>query len=160
MSKLAVLFPGIGYTCDKPLLYYSGKLLKSLDYVIIPVQYTCFTENVKKDPARMQKAAHMALEQAEEILDHVEWADYNEILFVSKSLGTVVSSAYAQRHRIPCRQILFTPVEAAFQFAGRNAIAFHGTKDPVANTAVIEENCRRLKIMLYETDAAKYALTP
>ena len=26
MSKIAVLFPGIGYTCDKPLLYYSAKL--------------------------------------------------------------------------------------------------------------------------------------
>ena len=24
MSKIAVLFPGIGYTCDKPLLYYSA----------------------------------------------------------------------------------------------------------------------------------------
>lgn len=24
MSKLAVFFPGIGYTVDKPLLYYMG----------------------------------------------------------------------------------------------------------------------------------------
>ena len=25
MKKIACLFPGIGYTCDKPLLYYSWK---------------------------------------------------------------------------------------------------------------------------------------
>ena len=25
-KKIAVFFPGIGYTCDKPLLYYSAKL--------------------------------------------------------------------------------------------------------------------------------------
>jgi phosphoglycolate phosphatase len=24
-DKIAVIFPGIGYTCDKPLLYYAGK---------------------------------------------------------------------------------------------------------------------------------------
>ena len=28
MKKLLVLFPGIGYTCDKPLLHYAGKLFK------------------------------------------------------------------------------------------------------------------------------------
>ena len=29
-KKIACLFPGIGYTCDKPLLYYSRMLLKEL----------------------------------------------------------------------------------------------------------------------------------
>ena len=28
-NKLAVIFPGIGYTKDKPLLYYAGKLAKA-----------------------------------------------------------------------------------------------------------------------------------
>ena len=32
MAKLAVFFPGIGYTVDKPLLYYSRKLAAALDY--------------------------------------------------------------------------------------------------------------------------------
>ena len=27
MKKLVVLFPGIGYHCDKPLLYYGLKLI-------------------------------------------------------------------------------------------------------------------------------------
>ena len=32
-KKLAVLFPGIGYTCDKPLLYYSGECVRAfVDY--------------------------------------------------------------------------------------------------------------------------------
>ena len=26
MSNLVILFPGIGYTCDKPLLYYGRKI--------------------------------------------------------------------------------------------------------------------------------------
>ena len=39
MKKLAVLFPGIGYHCDKPLLYYSKKYLKVYGYEIIEVNY-------------------------------------------------------------------------------------------------------------------------
>ena len=32
MKKIAVLFPGIGYNCDKPLLYYSRRLAQNAGY--------------------------------------------------------------------------------------------------------------------------------
>ena len=35
MKKLAVLFPGIGYHVDKPLLYYGAKLAKQYDFLKI-----------------------------------------------------------------------------------------------------------------------------
>ncbi|MCQ2506160.1 MAG: hypothetical protein MJ113_03185 [Lachnospiraceae bacterium] len=38
-KKLAVLFPGIGYSVDRPLLYYSKKVLKAKGYEIIEVNY-------------------------------------------------------------------------------------------------------------------------
>ena len=39
--KLAVFFPGIGYHCDKPLLYYSQKLAKECGYEeTIALSYT------------------------------------------------------------------------------------------------------------------------
>jgi len=158
MKKLAVLFPGIGYTCDKPLLYYSWKVLKKLDYEVFPVPYTGFPDGVKGNAEKMQKAAQMALDQAEEMLKEINWSDYEDIVFVSKSVGTVVGTAYARRHEIVCRHILFTPVEGTFRFAGNNAIAFHGTADPWVDTNVIKENCRRLGIPLYITEAANHSL--
>ena len=39
-KKLAVFFPGIGYTVDKPLLYYSRKLAASAGYDIRLLPYT------------------------------------------------------------------------------------------------------------------------
>ena len=30
--KIAVFFPGIGYHCDKPLLYYARKLVQEYGY--------------------------------------------------------------------------------------------------------------------------------
>ena len=40
--KAAVFFPGIGYHCDKPLLYYSRKLAQECGYEeTIALSYTC-----------------------------------------------------------------------------------------------------------------------
>ena len=38
-NQLAVLFPGIGYHIDKPLLYYSAKLARARGYDLLAVQY-------------------------------------------------------------------------------------------------------------------------
>ena len=158
MKKLAVIFPGIGYTCDKPLLYYSWKLLKTSGYEIIPVSYSGFPDGVKGNAEKMHLAAIMALEQSERILKSINWDEYEDIVFVSKSVGTVVGSAYARQHHIACRHVLFTPVEETFQFADREAIVFHGTGDPWAETTAIEEQCRALGITLYETENANHSL--
>ena len=156
--KLACLFPGIGYTCDKPLLYYSWKLLSGLGWEVVPVPYTGFPSGVKGNAEKMRQAANLALEQAEEILKDIKWSGYSDILLIGKSVGTVVCAAYAQRHHLKCRQILFTPVEETFRFAGRQSIAFHGTADPWADTKAVEEGCRRLGIPLYETEGANHSL--
>jgi len=158
MKNIACLFPGIGYTCDKPLLYYSWKLLKGLDWEVVPVPYTGFPSGVKGNAEKMQQSAQMALEQAEEILKDVRWSDYSDILLIGKSVGTVVCAAYARHHRLPCRQILFTPVEATFRFADQDSIVFHGTADPWADTKAIEDGCRRMNLPLYETENANHSL--
>ena len=157
-KKIACLFPGIGYTCDKPLLYYSQKLLKGLGWEVVPVPYSGFPDKVRGDAERMQLCVRMALEQAEELLGKINWSEYGDILFIGKSVGTVVCTAYAKRHRILCRQVLFTPVEATFQFAEKRAVAFHGTADPWADTRIIETLCRHMNIPLYKTEGANHSL--
>lgn len=158
MRKIACLFPGIGYTCDKPLLYYSWKMLNGLGWEIVPVEYSGFPSGVKGNAEKMQQCAHMALKQAEEILQGIDWNEFDEIMFIGKSVGTVVCAAYAKRHRLRCRQVLFTPVEAAFEFAARDSIVFHGTADPWADTKAIEKACEKLNLPLFETKGANHSL--
>ncbi len=157
-KKIACLFPGIGYTCDKPLLYYSWKMLKGMGWEVVPVPYSGFPSGVKGDPKKMQQCVHMALEQTESILRDVRWDEYTEILFIGKSVGTAVCAAFARRYRINCRQVLFTPVEGTFQFASGRSAVFHGTADPWAETKVIEACCRRLGIPIYKTEGANHSL--
>ena len=55
MKKTAVIFPGIGYHTDKPLLYYSRKIAASQGYDVIEVPYGKFPKGVKGSKEKMEK---------------------------------------------------------------------------------------------------------
>ena len=156
--KLAVIFPGIGYTADKPLLYYTGRLAHNHGYEIQTVSYHSLPENVKGDPEKMKQTFNIALEQTEQLLKDIDWDSYGTVLFVSKSIGTVIASAYATRHHLNVRSILFTPLTATFDFALPGSIAFHGTADPWAETDPVRTLAETKEVPLFVTENANHSL--
>ena len=159
-KKIAVIFPGIGYHTDKPLLYYGKKLAAGLGYEIQEVPYKGFKSGIKGDAARMKEAFELALAQTEEMLAQIQWDQAEDILFISKSIGTVVAAAYADRHGLTgVRHIYFTPLKETFLYpAGDSAIVFHGTADPWAEDQDIEEGCSRLGLPLILVPDSNHSL--
>ena len=156
--KLAVIFPGIGYTADKPLLYYTTRLAKKHGYQIQTVSYGTLPENIRGDSAKMKQAFELASEQTEQLLHGIDWSSYGSILFISKSIGTVIASAYASRHNIKGKSILFTPLTDTFSFARPGSIAFHGTADPWAETDSIRTLAEQKEVPLFLTPNANHSL--
>ncbi|MCC6094662.1 MAG: alpha/beta hydrolase [Eubacterium sp.] len=159
--KLAVVFPGIGYHCDKPLLYYSSKMAKSLDYKICKVPFHDLSG--KKDlignPKRMREVFEKARAQAEEMLSDIRWKQVEDILFLSKSVGTAVAASYAADHDLQVRHIYYTPVEETFRFMQEGSgIVFHGTADPWVETRIVQNGCREKMVPLYITEQANHSL--
>lgn len=157
-KKIAVLFPGIGYTCDKPLLYYAGKIVISKGYELVKVEYGNFPSGIKGNKEKMERAFHCGLEQVEDSLRDICWEEYEDILFVSKSIGTVISSAFARQHQLSVKNILFTPLQQTFLFTDENGIVFHGTADPWADTKDIIEGCKKLNLPLVLTEEGNHSL--
>lgn len=162
-NKLAIFFPGIGYHCDKPLLYYSRKLADEAGYKsILTLDYSLvgsnITGNIRGDREKMQQAFSYLYGQAAKQLSSVNWSDYNEILFVSKSIGTVIASAYAQNEHISCHQILYTPLYETYLFSPQNAIAFLGTSDPWSDIEKVTDISRTQKIPLFLYPDANHSL--
>ncbi len=131
MSKLAVFFPGIGYTADRPLLYYSRRMAAGLGYEIRLVTYSGFPKNALNDSEKMTACCRIALAQARQTLSDIDWDSYEDILFVGKSIGTGVAAWIAAnlpaRSRI--RLVLYTPLEETFTFPTDRAVVFTGTND-------------------------------
>lgn len=157
----AVVFPGIGYHCDKPLLYYAKKLAKSLGFEIINVPYDGFDakETIRNNPDGMQKAFSHAESEAEKILRNVDWSQYSTILFISKSIGTVVASKYAQDHGLHVHHIYYTPVEATFKYMkSRSGVAFTGTKDQWVDYQSAVDGCRERNVFCHIIENANHSL--
>lgn len=156
--KKAVIFPGVGYHTDKPLLYYSKKIAANYGYEVVEVPYGNFPKGVKGSKEKMEAAFFSALAQAEEILKGAELESCDDLLFISKSVGTAVASAYAQKHQLRTRNIYYTPVAASFQFMTQPGIVFHGTKDSWAETSVIRKGCEKGGFPLYITENANHSM--
>ena len=160
VSKLAIYFPGIGYHCDKPLLYYSRSLARELEYKEYRnISYTYEGKNIRGNQAKMQEAYEILFRQAEEELKDIDWSVYDEILFVSKSIGTVIASSYAEKYgRIGGKRVLYTPLAETFSFAPDQGIAFIGTADPWSSTEKIIQLARKKRLPLYVYDDCNHSL--
>lgn len=157
--KIAIIFPGVGYHTDKPLLYFGKKLAKEKGYEVIEVPYTGFATGIRGNQEKMKEAFETAYTQAEEILRPYSISDTDEVLIFSKSVGTVVAGAWQKRHEIRGKNIYFTPVEATFSFLRPGSgIVFHGTFDPWVKTAIVEEFCEKLSLPLYKTNGADHSM--
>lgn len=162
-NKLAVFFPGIGYHCDKPLLYYSRKLAAEAGYeTALTLDYSLagsnITGNIRGDKEKMQQAFSYLYAHAAKQLSSINWQDYDEIIFISKSIGTVIASAFAQQENICCRQILYTPLRETYDFHPQNAIAFIGTLDPWSNIEKVTDISGEQKIPLFLYPDANHSL--
>lgn len=157
-KKIAVLFPGIGYHTDKPLLYYSRKLAMERGYEIAEVKYGELPANVKGNVKKMLEAFNKALQYSKEQLDKIDFNVYDEVLFISKSVGTAVAAAYAKNNKINARQIYYTPVAESFEVIGENGIVFHGTADPWVDTDIVRNECEKRNLPLYITENANHSM--
>ena len=148
MTKLAVFFPGIGYTVDKPLLHYSRRIAQDLGYDIRLLTYSGFPKGVKGDRAKMVESYNIALAQSREMLTGIDLTQYEDVLFVGKSIGTIIAAQIASESPVTVRLILYTPLEDTFLFPVEKAIVFTGSADPWVggSKSRISQLCREREI--------------
>ena len=161
-KKLCVIFPGIGYTIDKPLLYYIRKIMQKDGYEIMSVTFSNLSKNIKGSKEKMHEAFENALSQAREQLENTDWESYEDIVFVGKSIGTAVSAAYGSEidtQDTDVRYIYLTPLVETYNFMKPSSgIAFHGTADPWADTDEVTELSQKKNIPLHTYEGANHSL--
>ncbi|MBR3267876.1 MAG: alpha/beta hydrolase [Oscillospiraceae bacterium] len=151
-KKLAVIFPGIGYHKDKPLLYYAARIAQNCGYETISVEYCNMPEKIRGNTEMMRIAAELACQQASEQLQSVNICDYNRILLIGKSIGTIAAAKFAAEHPDHIKEIRYTPLESTFSFVPSvtgSCIAFLGTDDPWSDKNRITKEAAKQNIPLY-----------
>lgn len=105
----AIMFPGMGYTCHGPLLYYTTLLLEDLGYDVLQLNYKydgAFS-NLPED--EQEKRFNSDIEAA---YDAVAGMKYGKMVLIGKSLGTeaMVHLLNARKIKNNTRLVWLTPV--------------------------------------------------
>ncbi len=158
--KRAVIFPGIGYHKDKPLLYYSMRLAKEAGYEIICVDFSGipWEKGDLKEPDRMKELFAGAMEKVRNNVDEAALRESDEILFISKSIGTVAAACYTAEKEVKAKQIYYSPVVPFGMYVQEGGIAFYGDADPLADAGEIEMICGSRKIDMYRVEGGNHSL--
>ncbi len=160
--KIAVFFPGIGYRFEKPLLYYSKKLAEECGYdTFLDIDYEIKREknNIRGNEEKMREAFTEACESAEKFLAPVSWKEYDEIVFISKSIGTAVAAYFTNKYKLQAKQIYYTPLAQTFLADPAPGIAFCGTADPwVPELDAVLCRCAKANIHSYRFEGANHSL--
>ncbi|MCR5740053.1 MAG: hypothetical protein K6G43_09560 [Lachnospiraceae bacterium] len=157
MSKEAIVFPGIGYHKDKPLLYYSIRIAKAAGYSVRSVDLSSISWEKKdlKDPVRMREIFDLAMDL---VRSGIGISDEDELLFISKSIGTVAAACYAREKGLKAKQIYFSPLVFFGEYADRDGIAFYGDADPLADAGKIRSICDEKGITSYMISGGNHSL--
>ena len=112
-TGLMVLFPGFGYGPDKPLLHYARKAALAAGWQTLAIDYGPLSRPVEQSIFEAGKRAFpKAFAAASAQLDSALRAgEYAQILFVSKSFGTLIAGELtASRPAAGAKNFFLTPL--------------------------------------------------
>lgn len=156
-KKIAVIFPGKNYSADSPLLYYACFTYEVRGYEVVPINYGDLLKQDKPISECVKEVMNAALMQ----LQAIDLSNYDDIVFVSKSLGTVVAGWIDEKLCINVRHIFLTPVDRTLPYITkeRNIIAVvSGTKDEQMDEGILKEHCIKENIYLKQIEGAGHRL--
>ncbi len=161
MRKLEVIFPGMGYTSDRPLLYYTGKQAVKCGYELVRVDFSglAWNKEMLKDKEFLHRAMETCLRKTTEALLNLGDISGDEIVFISKSIGTAVATAYAKERSIHPLQICFSPLELIGDYIEEGSgILFYGDNDPYADYRAIEKIAEDKRLERYRIAGGNHSL--
>lgn len=140
-KKIVISFPGVR-GCEIPLLYFGSKHFEDLGYEKLFIN--C--------PAPGEIEYDMLYERAEKIIQSIHIEEYENIIFIAKSMGTVVACKIKEKYDIPASLVLFTPLNDTLPYINnKNDVLFvsTGENDRHLNSKVLRELCEKEGIKCY-----------
>lgn len=128
-SKLVVLFPGKNYPCDKPVLHYAGTSAIQSGFDLMVLEYGYQAARTNLDINELPRVIEDSYESVQRII-----SEYKEVVFISKSIGTIVAGEVHGRLDIPIKHLFLTPIKDTIHYINQfKGLVVYGAKDEVFN---------------------------
>lgn len=124
-----------------PLLYFGAKHYMDKDYEKVYIQHPASGNGLEE-----------VYENAKAILRSYDFSEYEDIVFVGKSMGTVVACKLKAELQIDARLVLFTPLNDTLPYINsdnRVVLAAMGDNDRFLDWEVLRDHCEKEDVSYY-----------
>lgn len=140
--------------------------MRRKDLIILSVMCILFVGcGEKTDTIKLRKESehfkYSSTKRDKEALDDLEEnleSNYDTILFVSKSIGTILAGIIAANLPKNIKHIYLTPVNETLEFMKGDIVVFSGKEDPMINTKDLVAECKNKEIELYLYDDCNHSM--
>ncbi|WP_405106711.1 hypothetical protein MHH28_25495 [Paenibacillus sp. FSL K6-1217] len=154
-KMLAVVFPGQNYSAERPLLDYAGKLAREYgcDLLLLEYGYQAARVSFKREEI------DIVAEECKIALASLP--DYEQLLFISKSMGTIIAGKVASEPGVgeKVSHLFLTPVPESLPFIRQSrGSVIYGGSDPMFTGQYPAELSSMKQVRVYRIDDANHSL--
>ena len=143
---LIILFPGIRYSSDAPLLYYTRLAYEYAGYECIAIDD--YGIDTKKDKEDLNAYADLAVGNLIRRFKDVDLSEYERVVFAEKSVGTVIGLKLSDELKADdVYHILYTPLDETIGYITpkRRIVGMaSGEEDSHVEIKVLASTCKKL----------------
>ena len=139
-KSIVFAFPG-GRGTEIPLLYFGAKHYEDKGYEKVFIAHPSDGSDFEA-----------LYENAKEVLKSYDFEEYEDVVFVAKSIGTVVACKVKEELQVDAALVLFTPLKDALPYIksdNRIVLVATGERDRHLESERLREHCENEKVPCY-----------
>lgn len=106
-TGMVVCFPGTGFTCKEALFERCVERFTARGYDSVKLD---FSHIPFREIETMEEAVSVARRAVKRQLSEVDFAEYGDVVWISKSLGTILAALFEEEYACVPRQLYLTPL--------------------------------------------------
>ena len=157
-TGIAVCFPGTGFTCKEALFERLASDYSARGYDVMKLD---FSHIPFREIESLEEAIALAQRAVKRQLGGVSFADYEDVVFVSKSLGTILAAYYERDYALNPRQLYLTPLNRTLSLVGPESRVISmvlGTQDRFLTGKALGAFCEERNIPYFLIEGVNHSL--
>jgi len=157
-TGIAVCFPGTGFTCKEALFERLASDYLAREYDVIRLD---FSHIPFREIESLEEAVSVAQRSAKRQLSGVSFSDYQDAVFLSKSLGTILAAQFERDHNLRPRHLFLTPLNKTLSLVGPESRVISmvlGSQDRFLTGKALAAYCEERNIPYCLIDGVNHSL--
>ena len=142
-KTIKLFFPGRRYSVDRSLLYFLDKYIEG--------ESIYFKYDSPRGEQSLESLENLEKEAYEFVLNKIKDIDlssYDEVIFISKSLGTYIASKLRENLKLKCTKfIALTPIEETIPFLKQTDFIVTSLNDKYLDVSALKEKENRFPFL-------------